>query len=199
MNISEPGREALLGLIQTGFENSIETLSKISRTNWRSEAVSVLTGAKDDFDSILGEDAREYYGVSFSMPGGAFLVLISLSSGQALTGSFIVSSGATDSPRKDLDMDGIAEIANIMVNAVAGPMADACDLGFLISAPEISKGTKEQLFNGALKKFKTGRELYPIMTSVRLVSEPLVSDCTMIIFLNNELIDRLIASLELNS
>lgn len=191
MTVSEPARRKLLNIVKSGLDQGVETLAKISKTNWHIVISAVLTGEVDEAP-IPGEVSKDYYGAYFTMPAGAFLVLISERSGRALTNSFTAALlGKASAPRQEFDVDGIAEISNIIVNAVAGPLADACETGFLISAPQVSRGAKEELYRASLKRSKAGGGMYPVMVPTQLASRGVVSDCTLIVLLGPEWLKRL--------
>lgn len=191
MAVSEPARRKLLKIVKSGLDQGVETLAKISKTNWHIVMSALLTGEAEEA-SIPGEVSKDYYGAYFTMPAGAFLMLITERSGRALTNSFTAALLRKESgQRQEFDVDGIAEISNIIVNAVAGPLADACETGFLISAPQVSRGTKEELYRASLKRFKAGGAMYSVMVPTQLASWGVVSDCTLIVLLGSEWLKRL--------
>lgn len=185
MNLSESARQHLLKVIGVGLKKSAERLSKISNTHWEVKTVSAQTAATEDFLAKAGHGPADskYYGAYFSMPGWGFLVLFFVQSGTALAEVFL-PSGMGEGRVNFKEQEVVAEIANIMVGALAGTLADTCDMVCILSAPEMGCAKKETLLKLALGRFRAGGEDVSIMTDIHLSSDALASECSLIIFAN---------------
>lgn len=195
MNLTESNQRALTQLVESGLDKSMERLAKISRTKWEMQTVSLETGDSQSFKSILAADNKDYYGTYFWMPEGFFIVLFS-QSGLAVADAFISDIGHGATPLNILRQNAMAEIANIVANAVAGTLADACEISLMMSSPQMARGKKKELFNDALAKFKSEGENCVIMSYVHMTSSSLATDCTMLMAFDNKLTEDLRRTLD---
>src|SRR3989338_8015038 len=190
MNLTDSSQRCLLQIIGEGLDKSIERLAKISRTNWEMQTVSLDTGSSSHFSSILAADSKDHYGTYFWMPHG-FLIVLFAQSGLAVADSFLSDLSKKTESLDHLRQNALAEISNIVANAVAGALADACDVSIMISSPQMACGRKKELFNDALAKFKSEGENCIVMSYVHMTSADLATDCTMIIGLDAKLTESL--------
>lgn len=196
MNLTKSAQEALRRLIESGVGRSADKLAVMSHTRWSMQTVSVNTAAGDHLRSSTGNDAQGYYGAYFNMPGGVFLVLFSQRSGKVIIDAFLSDSPSGMKAIPNLEQSVLAEISNVLVNAVAAEFADACDMGFFVSAPEMLQGSKERLFELTLKKF-SGTDKNLAVTSYVHMSSPSVStDCSLLILLTEAMAGRLVEAID---
>lgn len=195
MTLSDSAQQALLKLIENGMNASADKLAKISHTRWQMQTTSISTAPLERFESILAPDDNDHYGAYFSMPGGVFLVILSQKSGSAVADAYLSQGGKRLESKRELVQEAVAEISNVVVNTVAATLADACDMVFFLSAPEMTYGKKEYIMTEAPKKFKSSGENFTIMTYVHMSSPSLSSDCTVVILLNSRWRDRLLQAL----
>lgn len=196
MSLNETAQQALLRIIESGMNASADKLAKISRTRWQMQTTSISTVPLERLEPILGADGKNHYGAYFSMPGGVFLVLLPQQSGSAIADAYLSGGSGLKKDQKELIQEAVAEISNVVVNAVASTLADACDMAFFVSAPEMAFGKKEDILAEAPKKFKSSGENLSIMTYVHMSSPSLSSDCTVVILLNSRWKDRLLQALD---
>ncbi len=90
----------------------------------------------------------------------------------------------------------VAEIANIVVNAITNALADACGESFILSAPTMILGTKEALLKLAVDELEAGGQTFAIMTYVSMSSEKLSSDCTVLLLLSPACRGRILKALD---
>jgi hypothetical protein len=180
----EEAQKALLKLIEDGVSASADSLAKVSHTNWSTQSISINTDTIEKLTARLERDAAEHYGAFAGMSGAVFLLMFPKQSGPDLSAAFL--SGRKPRPGAPPLHEGVcvAEISNIVIHAVANTLADACDMAFILSAPEMVVGTKSSLLKLAVNKLKTAGEKYAIMTYVHMSSAELTSDCTVLLFLS---------------
>jgi chemotaxis protein CheY-P-specific phosphatase CheC len=187
MKLNESAQKHLLKVIGIGLKKSAERLSKISNTKWEIQTIATQASATEDFLAKAGQGGPDskYYGAYFSMPGWGFLVLFFMQSGAALADVFL-PAGIGEEKAKLNQQDVVAEISNIMIGALAGTLADACDIVCILSAPEMNCAKKETLLKLALGKFRAGGDDVSILTDIHMSSEALSSDCSVVVFANPE-------------
>ena len=177
-------QKTLLKLIEDGVSASADSLAKVSHTTWRTQSVSINTEPLDKVAARLEGDDAPHYGAFAVMAGAVFLMMLPQRSAPELSKAFLrgrkPAAGAAP-PREDVC---IAEIANIVIHSVANPLADACDMAFMLSAPEMVVAKKTAILKLALDKLKSAGETHSIMTYVHMSSEALSSDCTVLLFLS---------------
>jgi len=195
MSDSEQAEKELLRLIEQGVSDSADRLAKISRTDWITQTVSIKMAPLAEFQKSLAGDAKDHFGACFTMPGGVFLVMIPARSGAAFADAFLPVSKKHPEGIKDRERDSLAEISNIVVNAVAASVADACDMALMLSAPEVSHGTKVELLRDARELSASSGEKSAVMAYVHMSSQDMSSDCSVIVLLSEAWKARLYAAL----
>jgi chemotaxis protein CheY-P-specific phosphatase CheC len=196
MSLSDSAQQALLRIIEGGMNASADKLAQISHTRWQMQTTSISTTPLERIEPLLSSGGKDHYGAYFSMPGGIFLVMLPQQSGSAMADAYLSRTGKSPQSQSELVQEAVAEISNVVVNAVAATLADACDMVFFLSAPEITYGKKEDILAEAPKKFKSSGENFSIMTYVHMSSPSLSSDCTVVILLNSRWKDRLLQALD---
>lgn len=195
MNLSEIEKEALLRVIESGIDRSTERLAKLSKTDWDINTVSLSAGTSNEFQVLFEADKKEYYGTFFTIPGGAFVVQFPIEAGHNLAKAFVKDSGAKVKSVENLEQTALAESANILVNAVADALADASDLGFFLSPPEMVKGSKTDIMDAVLKRVKK-KKTFMMMSYVHMFAEKLSADCNILILLDDTLMKTLLRSFQ---
>ncbi|OGR97833.1 MAG: hypothetical protein A2V88_11080 [Elusimicrobia bacterium RBG_16_66_12] len=186
----------LLRLIGRGVSDSADRLAKISRTEWVTQTVSISMAPLAKFQGVLAGDAEEHFGAHFTLPGGVFLVMIPSRSGPAFADAFLPASKKHPEGVKDRERSSLAEISNIVVNAVAAVVADACGMALMLSAPEVSHGRKADLLREAREMVSSSGEKSVVMAYVHMSSEALSSDCSVVVLMSEAWQARLFAALE---
>lgn len=194
MSFSESAHQALLELIERGVSDSAGKLATASRTEWKTETVSIRSATMDGLMTVLAGDKADHAGALFSMQGGTFVVMFTQGSTKALSKAFLPEKGGGAPP--DLEKESIAEISNIVVHCVANVIGDACDEVLFVSAPEMTQGKKADLLKLAAGKFKAQDEASAIVAYINLYSVALSSDCTIVLLLNSVWRNRLLQALD---
>ena len=196
MKLASSTQDELFKLIETGVFGSAERLAKMSGTKWQMQSVSVKMGSTEKPNLVKDTDEEEYLGSYFSMQGGFFLVIFSNKSGARVADIFLHRGTKDGESVMERQQMALAEIANVMVNAIVAALADACEAVLFVSAPESLRGKKETIVTEALARQKNPISGYVISTSVHMVSPALASHCTVIFQLDARLMQRLVDALE---
>ncbi|HEX4047680.1 MAG TPA: hypothetical protein VH309_07595 [Elusimicrobiota bacterium] len=191
--------QVLLDLIEEGVGASADSLAEVSRTKWTTQTTSSSADASGSLEKIrtrLAGDQTEQYGAFMSMPGAVFLLMLPQKSGAKLAEAFLGEKRLL--PGASVPPEGacVAEIANIVVNAIANTMANACDDSFVLSAPTMILGKKERFLTLAQDELKAAGETFAIMTYVSMSSQSLSSDCTVLLLLSPACRGRILKALD---
>ena len=177
-------QQVLLRLIEDGVSASATTLAKVSHTTWSTQSVSINTDTVGNVSTRLERETDEHYGAFAQMSGAVFLLMFPKRSGPNLSAAFLGARKERPGVPPMRESVCVAEISNIVMHTVINTLADACDMAFMLSAPEMLVGTKTGLLKLAVEKLKCGGEKHAIMTYVHMSSETLSSDCTVIFLLS---------------
>jgi chemotaxis protein CheY-P-specific phosphatase CheC len=188
--------QPLLRLIERGVSLSADKLAKISRTDWNTQTVSINAAPIEEFRGNSLKDETDHVGAFFTMPGGVFLVVFPARSAAAFADAFLPRSEKNPPVIADRERECLAEISNIVVNAVAGAVADACGASFFMSAPRMAWGKKRELLKQAPGYLSPPGEQYTVMAYVHMSSNVLSADCNMFILLNAAWKDSLLTALQ---
>jgi chemotaxis protein CheY-P-specific phosphatase CheC len=199
MTLDPESEKALLDIIADGVSASANSLAAASHTNWVTQTLSITANKNGSVESLqarLAGKKDDHYGAFMSMPGAVFLLMMPKNRAAGLAKAFL--SGNKPRPGSTLPREGVcvAEIANIVVNAIANTIADACGATFLLSAPMMILADKELLLKKAMEELKTSGETFAIMAYVSMSSEALSSDCTVVVLLSPACRSRILKALE---
>ncbi|MBI5245823.1 MAG: hypothetical protein HY923_01480 [Elusimicrobia bacterium] len=193
MSVEETAESELLKIIENGVSASADRLAKLSRTSWLTQTTSIAADSLEKFTVSITEDAKEHYGAYLSMPGAVFLLMFPKQGSDRLARLFLPKGEVVDAARLE---DALAEIANIVVHAVANALADACGEAFFLTAPSMTSGSKGALLKAAPERIPGGAKKFAIMAFVHMSAETLSSDCTMVLLFDATCRRRLLKALE---
>ena len=128
MSAEETVETELLRVIETGVSASADRLAKISRTTWETQTTSISSDSLEKVSTRIAGDGQDHYGAFLAMPGAVFLLMFTRRGSETLARRFL-PNGKEGGPVED----ALAEIANIVVHAVANSLADACGEAFFLS------------------------------------------------------------------
>lgn len=188
---------ALMDVIMDGVEDSAAGLAKLANQNCQLETASIGTFSLDGLETRSSSEPADHSGAYFIIPGGVFFVHFSAADGSALADSLPAKIESIENTKREK----LAEVSNILANAVTNSLADACDVGFVVSAPEFAQDSKTNLLKQALsrfneccnkggrlkasaKDFSEGAEYFAVINYIHLSSASLPISCRMIILLN---------------
>jgi hypothetical protein len=185
MSLNASQRERLLDFVRRGMEKCAERFAKVSHTAWSVDAVSESAGAPPS------GDPDESFATRLTVPGGSFVVLFPLRSGQLVTGAF-----TRDVPERIAWMQGaeskaLAEVSNILISAFLAHLAAAGAGKLLPSAPETWTGGRNALLARARERVKKPERLAAACYATLSSRDLLDAVCVVGVFIETELLGRL--------
>ncbi|MBI4386767.1 MAG: hypothetical protein HY551_05245 [Elusimicrobia bacterium] len=196
MNVTADQQKVLAALIEQGIDKSTERLAQMTKTRWEMSTMSLTTASGDRIQTLVAPAAGTHYGVCFTAPGATFVAMFPGESARRVVQAFTKGGGERLKAVADLEKNAIAEISNILVNAVAGVIADTLDRALIVSAPEILEGAKNKLMETALRR-SDNKNSFALMSYVSMSSSDLSTDCLLVILLNSELLENLLTAIEI--
>jgi hypothetical protein len=180
--------EAALGeLVREGGEKSAALLTNATGNKWGVAGVAVSGSDDVPFEKILDGVARDHYGSHFTVPGATFLVVFSGKSGYLVTTAFTRDHQDSVEGMPKLESRALAEVANMLLNPLLGHLSAAWKRRLMISAPKMQIASPRDLLLDALARFKEKNALAGAV-HLQLSSSDLFSDCSVLMFLDAELI-----------
>ncbi|MBI3552124.1 MAG: hypothetical protein HY077_06365 [Elusimicrobia bacterium] len=179
-------RDALAKLIADGAAKSAESLSGLTDNKWAVEKVELSVEEGAPFEAMLAGIAKDHYGSHFSIPGATFLVLFTGKSGYLVTTAFTRDHQDRVEGLEKRESKALAEAANIFLNPMIGHLAAAWKRTIIISAPDMQVASQRDLLTAALARFKDKDRLAATFF-IKLSSQNLFSECSILIFLDAEL------------
>jgi hypothetical protein len=176
--------KTFLALIEQGVAASAESLATVSRTKWATQTVSISADKAASVRARLKGDSIDHYGAIMSMRGAVFVMMVPKTGGPDLAKAFIGNRTRRPGAKLPREESCVAEIANVVVNAIANTLADACRESFILTAPTMILAKKSALLELAVDELESVGETFAVMTYVSLTSESLSSDCTVLLLLN---------------
>ena len=135
MQITPEDQKAVLGLLEAGIGASTSKLSAISRTNWAIKATALKAYATAEDFAELGAPSQYFFGAYCTSPGRVFLSYFSSRSSAMLTEAFLANSKRGLEATPQMQEVAVAEVSNIVINAIASSIADRCGMAFILSSP----------------------------------------------------------------
>lgn len=177
--MSEPV-PGLLQVIGAGVDSASARLEKLSKTTWTMQTVSVRQLDPSEFVASLTGDRVEGFGVAFSAADSRFVVFLSNASATAICRAFLGKSY-----KLALEREAIAEVSNILVNAMIDEVGNALKTPLLLSAPRVVEGSRAQIMSNVLDSFLTGGRPSPIVSQVHMMAEGLSADCSVVLLMSS--------------
>jgi hypothetical protein len=190
MTASPNSEEELRRVLENGAKHCAGQLEKISGAAWDSAQFSTGETADGALDRMLDSSSGDRYGNLFSVPGGAFLIIIPCACGMRLTNRFTGGHAERIDTIEKRESVALAEIASITVNAFVTALAEALDEALLVSAPTSMVDCARDLLVRSIKKHLRPERL-EVVCLVRLGSRALSSELSIILFLESETVARL--------
>lgn len=177
--MSEPV-PGLLQVIGAGLDAASARLEKLSRTRWAMQTVSVRQLGPEELSAALSSDHGEGFGVLFSAGDSRFVVFFSAASATAICRAFLGKAYAAAAER-----DAIAEVSNIVVNAMIDEVGNALNEPLLLSAPRVVEGERSAIMGRVLESFRSGSRPRPVVSQVHMTAEGLSADCSVVLMMSS--------------
>lgn len=145
MKLSPTERARLSAMLEQGAGQVLSRLNEMHVGEWERGPLDWDVALDDLFQSWpAGEpEPKELYGAYFSMPGAAVMAVFTLPTAVALIQAYLASSGST--PSLIMECEALGEIANILVTAVSGVLAETSNFFFFLPSPQVFLGSKADL------------------------------------------------------
>ena len=176
----------LMRVIGAGLDAASARLEKLSHTKWTMQTVSVRQFSPGEFSASFSADAGEGFGVIFTAAGSSFVVFLSAPSASAICRAFLGKAYKSSAER-----DAIAEVSNIVINAMIDEIGEATEEMLLLSAPRVVEGQRSGIMKRALESFRTEGRPNPIVSQVHMMAEGLSADCAVILLMSGVTRSRL--------
>jgi len=183
METTSEDQKAILQLVEEGVEASAAKLAAISRTDWQIRTTSVRVYAKPEDYAEFVQPSQDFLGAHCQAPGKMFLTFMSARSAVLLTQSFLSGSRRGLQATARMQEVAVAELSNIVINAVAGSLADRCGMSFVISAPKTVRGSRADIIKAAFGEFHPIGNIFSAY--IHLASNELAADCTLMLMLDD--------------
>lgn len=193
MEIKPQDQKAILQLIEQGVDSCTSKLAAISKTDWQLRTTSMKAFVKVDDYLDKGQPSQYYFGAYCQSSGRVFLAFFNSRSAELITKSFIAGSKGLQ-PTPAMQEVAICEIANIVINAVAGSLADRCGMAFILSAPKAVRGAKADLVKQTFGDFPDKGKVFGAY--IHLSSQELSADCTLMLMLDDLFVNFILNALE---
>ncbi|MFA6002536.1 MAG: hypothetical protein WC881_00560 [Elusimicrobiota bacterium] len=193
MEINPQDQKTILQLVEQGVDSCTSKLAAISKTDWQLRTTSMKAFVKADDYIEKGHPSQYYFGAFCQSSGRVFLAFFNSRSAELITKSFISGSkGLQATP--DMQEVAICEIANIVINAVAGSLADRCGMAFILSAPKPVRGAKADMIKAAFGDFSNMGKVFGAY--IHLSSQELAADCTLMLMLDDLFVNFILNALD---
>ena len=195
MSLTLAQKENLTRLIEAGVNRSAELLGKMSRTQWGIMASSLNEMPVVRLLSWFERDHGRYIGTRLTprdlLPMQVLILFSDTNSrvvAEAVTRPYASKLGKLP----DLVKLTIGEVSNVLAQAIVSSMADSVDMELILSVPEVLEETKSHILSTALEDYD-GRNDLLMISHVDLYSENLSAECSVLVIINEDLLQRILA------
>ncbi|MDD5630027.1 MAG: hypothetical protein PHU21_13245 [Elusimicrobia bacterium] len=194
MQITPDDQKAILGLLESGIGASTSKLAAISRTQWTIKATALKAYATAEDFAQLGQSGQSYYGAYCSSPGRVFLSYFTSLSAGLMTQAFLASRRRGVEATPQMQDVAVAEVSNIVINAIATVLADRCGMAFILSAPTSVRGTGAEIVQAAFGALKPVGKIFSV--TISLSSHDIAADCTLMMMLDDLIVNFILNALD---
>ena len=191
MLISPENEKLILRVIEQGVDRSAAKLAAISKAEWEMRTTSLKTYAKPVDYEELKAPSQYFYGAYCQSPGAMFLALFTSRSASVIARAFL-EAGGRDSGQANSSMQelAVAEISNIVINAMASVLADRCGTPVILTAPICARGARADIIQKAFGDFTPAGNVFSAY--IHLASRTLPTDCNLLLMLDDVTVNYLI-------
>jgi chemotaxis protein CheY-P-specific phosphatase CheC len=193
MQITPDDQKAILGLLEAGTEASTSKLAAISRTQWTIKTTALKAYATAEDFAELGQPSQYFFGAYGTAPGRVFLSYFTSRSSAMMTQAFLAGSRRGLQATPQMQEVAVAEVSNIVINAVAAAMADRCGMAFILSAPQSVRGARADIITAAFGALQPVGKIFS--ATITLASQDIAADCTLMMMLDDLIINFVLNAL----
>lgn len=189
---SDEEQKALASVVAAGAGACAAKLGEITHHEWSVDGVTLSLDEAGPFAELLASAANDHYGAHLSFPGGSFLLLCAGKSGYLISSAFTrdVQDRVESMPKREAH--ALGEVSNIALNPMLGHMAKAWGMTLIISSPQSGLASRRDHLSKALARYAEGVPL-ALTFFVKLVSRRLFSECSLLLFLDRDLVAKIAA------
>jgi hypothetical protein len=190
MEITRQDNKAVLRLIEKGIAAGAGKLAKISRTQWEIREILLQAYAKPEDYAELRPPNQYFFGAYCQAEGNMLLSYFSSRSAALITQAFLAGNRGGRQATPQMQELAMAEVSNIVVNAVAGPLADHCGMAFILSAPTSVRGSRADIIKAAFGDFSGTGKIFS--ARIDMSSKEIAADCTLMLMLDDLMVNRIL-------
>jgi len=194
MQITPEDQKAVLGLLEAGIGASTSKLSAISRTQWAIKATALKAYATAEDFAELGAPSQYFFGAYCTSPGRVFLSYFSSRSSAMLTEAFLANSKRGLEATPQMQEVAVAEVSNIVINAIASSIADRCGMAFILSSPKSVRGARADIVTAAFGALQPVGKVFS--ATINLSSQDIAADCTLMMMLDDLIVNFILNALD---
>ena len=198
MTVNTEMKAVIQTLSEAASVKAAETLKRLTDKDWRVAGVA-LEASSGLPESFSGDSAdSDCHAVFVDWKGSGSLIFMPNESAVAMARAFVFknlgpgenSSESREGLMQTLGLDAIAEIGNIMAHSVATVWADACDMAFILSAPDVYRAPSDELRRRIVERLKGCGKL-TLAVTLDMRSESLPARCLIGAVLSPEMVEKL--------
>ncbi len=194
MKITSDDQKAILGLLEAGIAASTSKLVAISRTQWSVKTAALKAYATADDFAELGQPSQYFFGAYCSSPGRVFLSYFTSHSSAVMTQAFLASNRRSLQATPQMQEVAVAEVSNIVINAIAAALADRCGMAFILSAPKSVRGGRADIITAAFGALQPVGKIFS--ATITLSSQDIAADCTLMMMLDDLIVNFILNALD---
>ena len=183
MEITPQDQKTILRFVKRGVAASSSKLAAISRTVWDIRGISLEACARPEDCAQLKEPSESYLGAYCQAPGKLFLAFFSELSAARSTLPLMSggAGGRLSTPQRR--EAAVAEVANIVINAVADALAEPGGVAVILSAPKCVRGQRADIIKAAFGNLFPSGRIFSVF--IHMASQEIAADCTLLMMLDD--------------
>ena len=190
MGLGEEAAAALRLLFEGGADQAAQRLGTISSATWNISHMTAGPEAAQSFWDSSPEGGEQHWGSWLEVPGGGFLVMFPPKSGTLVTNRFTSAGADAVDVLPERESQVLAEVSNIIINAMTDDMAAVCGEVLMLSSPKSLIGPKRDILRKVMERFTSAAA--PAWTfHARLSTPTFRSGCDVVVFLEPAVASRL--------
>ncbi|MBI5242583.1 MAG: hypothetical protein HY922_02725 [Elusimicrobia bacterium] len=194
MNLTLAQKETVTRLIESGVGRSTDLLGRMSHTKWGIVTSSINEIPVVRLLSWFQRDNGPHMGVRFRSRADVpleFLILFTGRGAKSVTEAVTKPYAGKLEKLPDIQKLTIGEVSNVLAQGVIGAVANEYDLTIILSVPEVIEGTKTDILAAVLGDYD-GRQDILMMSHIDMYSENLSAECSMVIIVNADSLQRIL-------
>jgi chemotaxis protein CheY-P-specific phosphatase CheC len=172
-------------VISAGINEASARLAKLAQKPWKFQTASLGRFTPAEVSSTFAADVSPGMGVLFTSGRMSFTLFFSASDCTQLCRAYLGQSYAAAR-----ELASIAELSNIVVNAITDEIANATGDLLMLTAPSVVEGRRCDIIMRAAKVFRSTDQNGPIISQIKIAAGDLSVDYTILMILPDEFCSR---------